>query len=163
MHATAARQAACNTVFLAEIGAQPGELMGAREANYQIPEARADTAPAVSVRHMHRHHALAVENRAMRHADDQRGCPKCGKMAVVDEIETLDISRQLVVGQGVPEVCGAIGQGCLAVKGKQGRAVGAFEPAGRHQQFRQYIIRQSRKTLSHDRFHSQCCVILVSH
>lgn len=84
-------------------------------------------------------------------------------MAVIDEIEALDISRQFVVRQGVPEMCGAIGKGCLAVKGKQGRAVGAFEPAGRHQQFRQYIIRQSRKTLSHVQFHLQCCVILVSH
>ena len=84
-------------------------------------------------------------------------------MAVIDEIEALDISREFVVRQGVPEMCGAIGKGCLAVKGKQGRAVGAFEPAGRHQQFRQYIIRQPRKTLSHVQFHSQCCVILDSH
>jgi|GEM_PF-3308529 len=30
-------------------------------------------------------------------------------MAVIDEIEALDISSQLVVGQGVPEMCGAIG------------------------------------------------------
>lgn len=112
---------------------------------------------------MHGHHALAIENSAMCHADDERSSAKGSEVAVIDEIQSLDIGRQFVVGQGVPEMCGAIGKGCFAVEGKQSRAVDAFEPACGHQQFRQYIIRQSRKTLSHDQFHSQYCVILVSH
>ncbi len=31
-------------------------------------------------------------------------------MAVIDKIEALDVGRQLVVGQGVPEMCGAVGK-----------------------------------------------------
>lgn len=42
-----------------------------------------------------------------------------------------------------------------AIKREQRRAVAGIEPARRHQQLWQYIVRQSRKTLSHGWFQSK--------
>ena len=136
MHAPAACQAGSDGIFLAKIGAQPCEFMGTREAHDQFTQPLADAAPAVAVRHMGRHYTLTVEYRAVGHANYDRGGAKCGEMAMVDEIEALDVRRQLIVGQGVPEMCGTIGKGRLAVKSQQCRSVTALKPARRYQQLR---------------------------
>lgn len=97
LHAPAACQVGSDGVFLAEIGAQPGKLTGAGEPHYQLTEPLADATPAIAMRHMGRHHALTIEYRAMRHTDDDRGRTEGREMAVIDEVEALDVGRQLFV------------------------------------------------------------------
>ena len=49
------------------------------------------------MRHVGGHHTLPVEYSAVRHAYDHRGRAHGGKMAVIDKIEALNVSRKLVV------------------------------------------------------------------